>query len=259
MNDGGIIEERSQQTENPENNWMTELRKAGRYKDSDEDWNVVAKARSVLLESEPIQKGLPIYYPGANDDLMRPLGLTDSRDMVFVDPVYAKLGVPEEIISQIQSLGPVISDVTEGEMSKGGKRVITFDWHEKRTLTLYSEDATKFTPNESSNGWSFVYADAPTNSDREHIGNIYDPDNKAFLVHQLADGGHLLYRFSEGFLRALKPEYLGLERVIIDPDSSRDFYRVVRQEPALAALLSVDSSLNALHRYLTGGVKGGVI
>lgn len=181
----------------------------------EKSWQNLLGIRSFVANSEVIKQNLPVYYPASGRDIARPLGFTEATNFIFVDFSYTagnaarRDRMPDYAITSMG--GKIISDQTEGVMGKGGKRIAQFEWAGKlRTLVLYAEDATKFTPPEISAGTAMTLL----------VGVGGEPENKidtpqfwSGLLESITVGGftcmppaHKLHAEELGFTKILSPE-----------------------------------------------------
>lgn len=167
-------------------------------------WRNVCKIREIVSSSDVVRNGLPMYYPGSGGDILKPLALTDCEKYIFVDYCYingeGSLAPRKELPDpRIERIGGQIIDIqTEGVLGQGGKRIVTFNWGDKkRQIVMYAEDATMFTPPEIANGFAFTMVDAPTaftRGNRDDKPNFLgSPEYAEKIYQQLAKGGFILW------------------------------------------------------------------
>lgn len=223
-------------------------------------WKNTEQIRSHVANSEVIQKGLPVYYPGAGSDITFPLAFTDATNFVFTDFIYVKADGSRDnnwdLERSISNIGGVITSIKqEGTLGQGGKEIITFDWGGKqRTITLYAEDATKFIPEELTEGSSFMFYKAPTNTARvgadfEDVpGALYTPESRGILLTTVVKGGFVPMHPTT----VVPPPILGFREILkeppVNPSQSRErrfpLYQKITEEPQLKELVQFDYDLS---------------
>ncbi|QQG44223.1 MAG: hypothetical protein HYW86_05185 [Candidatus Roizmanbacteria bacterium] len=266
--DFGIrIKPRREYKETPDADWE-KLKDNPSWFTTKELWENASQIRDIAANSEVIKNGLPVYYPGSGRDIAYSLAFTNADKFVFTDYVYINEDgslrndyLPDETIQKIG--GKIISDETEGILGKGGKRVVKFDWGgRERTVVMYAEDATKFTPQEIENGNAFTIIKAPTpfgrTQDSDSVpGNIWAVESHGNILKQLALGG---------FIHWVPTQYLNQDIIgfknLIKPKKSDDplypykngypLYQKVTNEPNVEKLMKIDDSL-AITQYLRDG------
>lgn len=242
-----------------------------RYRSNNEAfWKNMTQIRKIVSPSKPVQQDLPVYYPGASADIAYPLGTSDAQNFVFVDFLYvsehpAMADYSTGANRQIVELGGTITSVKgEGILGQNGKRIITFDWGGKeRKITMYAEDATKFTPEEIKNGTSYIVVKAPTPASRtgefeDDPGYIWSPESKIKMIRELSVDGFIQWEPTI----ELPAETVGLQSVLplqptIDDRRYRNgypLYKKTQEEPQLDKIILFDN-----HLTQTLAIRDGVL
>lgn len=230
-------------------------------------WDSNAILRRIVERSDPLKRDLPVYYPGSGSDIAYPLVTTNASRFVFVDYLYIdNWGTPgmdamEGLITQeLPEIGALIrSDRLVGVLGQRGKRVVKFDWAGKeRELTLYAEDATKFTPKEIRNGILSAIVKAPTQAPRSAEGKVpgplYVPEFRIRMYQQVAVEGFINWRP----VNYLQPEMAGFEAT--NPDERYTSYQKIRELPGIKSIIRIDNllmmSISLRDGTLTGDISG---
>lgn len=188
------------------------------------EWAQALKAREIVrpfLDST----GLPVYYPGAGDNIASTLAFTDTaNDIALVDYVYVNAkGEVDPAFNfhhKIKEMGgAVLSDTYEGKFGEGGKRVIIFECAGRtRKMILYAEDATKFTPIEIQNGIGFAIMFLPTRGQREGSqelpGDLKNFEYLAHLYRSIVVGGFVHW----SPVRMLAAQAVGFREILPQPE-----------------------------------------
>ncbi len=232
-------------------------------------WQNAGQIREIFQKSSV--KDLPIYYLGSRNDISYPLAFTDATDFVFTDYDYVdtegniNLGACPDL--EITDLGgTILSTETEGDLGKGGKRILKFSWGGKeRTITMYAEDATKYMPKELHQGASFVIIKAPTPVGRAEEPApewMTIPENYGPILSKVAVGGFI----HQEPTKILPSEVIGFKKRLDAPDADDQHYRSngyplyekTRTEPYITPLLLLDHNVLVARSIRNGDYTLGI-
>lgn len=213
-------------------------------------WDRYTALRGLVRQSNPYKGNLPVYYPGSGSDIAYPLVVTDASRFVFVDYLYVNnwesggMDALHFLLNEeLPEIGAEItSDRLIGYLGQGGKRVVNFNWSgRERELTLYAEDATRFTPNELRKGIMSAIIKAPTPVERGEgdttPGAIYSQQFKAKMYKSVVTGGFINWRP----VNLLNPELVGFKSV--DLEAGYPTHQKIKDVPKRKGIVELDESL----------------
>jgi hypothetical protein len=207
----------------------------------------------IAREVEKANLDLPVLYAGSGGDVEHAVIL--GNELIFIDS-----HLPETTLSEIRNNihrmgGEIIEEKRIGELGRGGKHVIRFEFCGEIELIYYAEDATKigldFLPVELKNGCSVYFVKVPLPKEAK-VGSLTSPDSLARALKLIAVGGFYLERECP-LCRVLKPEDLGFKKIAsgyisalsVHYDAKGNLYRKVKDVENLRELLELDWKLYA--------------
>ncbi len=185
-----------------------------------------------------------VVYAGSGGDVEHAVILGDV--LIFIDS-----HLPETTLCEIRRGisrvgGRVIREKRIGELGKGGKHLIEFEFlGDKIRIFYYAEDATEFVPDEAKDGFSVYFVKVPHPKEMR-VGSLTSPKSLSLWLSLLRVGGYYLERECPLCLK-LRPEDLGFVKVTSGYISALsvknelgNLYKKVRDVENLYELLVID-------------------
>ncbi len=206
----------------------------------------------IAKELERSNLDLPVLYAGSGGDVEHAVILGDR--LVFVDS-----HLPETTLSEIRNNirrigGKIVEEKRVGELGKGGKYIIKFEFQDEVELIYYAEDAMRLfesPPRELKNGCSVYFVKVPLPKE-PNVSSLTSPKSLSKALKLISVGGYFLERECP-LCRVIKPEMLGFKKVasgyisaLSVHNAEGNLYKKVREVENLEDLLKLDFMIYSL-------------